>query len=212
MSANFSLTTGHTFTNGDEATATNLNNQVNLASFSSTTFNSFIAFDASGNATDGSAGAGLTMASGVLSVTYRPLVTTGNFTVSNSSTPTAVTGLSYTLPVGTYAVKASLCCSQQSGTGYKVGFGGSLTASNYMFNVAGFDQATTASNVTALTGFSLPNTLSFGYPSADAGTFIISGSVTVTGSGTLNVMFAQAIPGINASVVVQGSVFEVQSI
>lgn len=52
MAFSASLVTGNTFSNGDSATATKLNNQVNLATFQTSTASTLIGFDGSKNPLD----------------------------------------------------------------------------------------------------------------------------------------------------------------
>lgn len=65
MSTSIATHTGNTFANGDSATATKLNAQVNAMTVTGP-HNGFFAFDGSGNTVDGAAANGLTLAAGVL--------------------------------------------------------------------------------------------------------------------------------------------------
>jgi len=199
MAFSVTTTTGNTFTNGDSATAIKLNNQVNAMSFASTAHNSFLAFDGSGNPIDGSAGTGLAMASGALSLQYRPLVLASDFSVTNSTTFTPVTGLSYTMPgSGTFTFQVNAYLQVAGSEGIKWNLGGTMTTSFLQAWSVGISVTTllNQTNNAAILGSSWGN---FNPGGSDNFVLQINGSLVSSGTGTLLFQIAQVTSSSSAS-------------
>lgn len=207
MAFSVTTTTGSTFSNGDSATATKLNAQVNSMTFHGAA-NSFFGFDASGNPIDGSFANGLSVASGVASLTYRPQVLTSDFSVSNNTT-LAASSLSYNLPnSGTFAFQINAMMVQVgSASGYKFAVGGSATGT-LLWTSNALDGTTNANNA------AFGTVLGAGGASSASGAVFLTfnGTLIVSGSGTLAFMFAQLSSQSNASILKAGSYMTLQTI
>jgi len=226
MSESFTFNTGHNWSNGDTANAANLNAAVNSATVSSTLVNSFVAFDGSGNAIDGTASSGLAIVSGAMSVTgttgisvsstgvgiaYRPVVLTGNVTVTNSTSLVAVSNFTYNLPVGNFAFSGTLICYPNGGLGtggYNIGVGG--TAGTPSFGMSYIAMTSYTGTSYAQFSQSFPN--NSGFPIQSGAMVQIAGTIQVNSSGTFQVQFAQNAASSTASQLLIGSTFQVQAV
>lgn len=114
-----------------------------------------------------------------------------DFTVSASTTPVDVTGLSVSLAAGeTYSFESVLFGIQSSSGGYTIGIGGTATATDVYgsFNVlAGGGSGTWSADVFVATprGLAVPT-------SGSMYNAIIRGTITVNVAGTFTITFAQA--------------------
>lgn len=189
MSTTIATVTGNTFSNGDSATATKLNNVVNAMTFTGPV-NGFFGFDGSGNPVDGSFANGLTVAAGVASLLYRPVVTAGTFSATSSTTLTNVTGLSLNLVTGkSYTVSGSGLINQSAGGGgIKIGFGGSATVAGL---VGAIVYLGSSGAVQLGTGTGSGLLYSKAASGVEAAYYNISGSFVCSGSGTFTFQLAQ---------------------
>jgi len=195
MAFSASLVTGNTFANGDSATSTKLNNQVNLATFTTSTPNTMIGFDAASAPTD-------------VAITYSPKINTSDFTTT-SGTPATVTGLTFNVVSGkTYVFRAFLSCTQTA-DGWTAGVYGTATATSFycrntMLTGAGLNKIQTGRTTSyANVGITQTNA-NTGIP----GFITIDGSIVINAGGTLNVIFAVGASS-GTAVVEAGSTFQI---
>lgn len=177
----------------------------------------FSALNAAGIVTNNSSGVLSTSASlpAISFITAGTVRATSDFTVNASTTLTAVTGLSVNITSGnTYLIEGVMIGhGDASGGGYKVGTYGSagLAASNFMenwsFSTSGSSLFNSGVNI------ALKSIGTGGYTLSQAGSnfavFYLSGTITVSTSGTLGIQFAQQSAA-GSSILYAGSWLRVQ--
>lgn len=139
MATSFSLVTGNTFSNGDSATATKLNNQVNAATFSSATASILIGFDASKNPVD---------------VPYTAFTTTLLAATSATAAQTVlVLGSAATSSTATFCQTANnLSDVTAASARTNLGLGSAAVQNTSAFDAAGTATAAVSSGLASFTG------------------------------------------------------------
>lgn len=164
MATSFSLVTGNTFVNGDSATATKLNNQVNVATFSSSTASILVGFDGSKNPVD---------------VPYTAFTTTLLATTSATAARTVlVLGSAATSSTGTFCQTANNLSDLNSASTARTNLGLATVASSGAYGdlsgklittrIVNFDSVVTATAGLAQQGFDADIT-AYSYASVPTG-------------------------------------------